>query len=113
MDRFVGLLIGLRVRVEDVVGQVGWGVLLLDAVQTPGGLGQRLTLRYWELLVELVVSQVPQGPGHQAAVNVMTSLELAGEWDKLVCWMGVAWINWARVGGGPRGDFERMTLALV
>ena len=92
MEGFIGLLSHLRVTVEDMDERKNWGKLLLDTIQTSEGT-QHLSHWYWELLVELVVSELQHlrpDPAH--SLQVIASLTEAKEWNKLECWMGIVWM---------------------
>jgi hypothetical protein len=49
------LMNSLRVEVEDVDGKKWWVSLLFEVIRSPGA-AERLSDRYWELLVEFAVS---------------------------------------------------------
>ena len=92
VERFVGLLNHLHVKVEDMDIRPNWLELLLETLQTLER-AQHLSYRYWELAVELAVSQ---SLWHVITYNPQTATFLteAQEWSKLECWMGTVWIVW-------------------
>ena len=104
VERLVELLNHLHVTVEDMVRSDPWGRFLVNILQTSEGT-QLLSHWYWELLVELVVSQSVE-LRREAAYNQHTTqflaynpqitafLTEAQEWSKLECWMGTVWISW-------------------
>ena len=92
VERFVGLLNHLHVTVEDMDEKENWGKLFLDTIQSSEGI-QYLSHWYWELLVELAVSESWWlRPDPACSLQIMTSLTEAKEWDKLECWVGIVWM---------------------
>jgi hypothetical protein len=57
-ERFIQMLDHLCVTLEDMDGKSLWLQLLLETIQTPEGV-QLLPHQYWELLVEVAVSETP------------------------------------------------------
>jgi len=112
MDGVIGLLDGLHVNIDNISNTYGWTGFLLNIVQSPEGI-QYASHRYWELLVELVVS-VPRGlMGNTCGPHTMKSLEDAKEWDKLECWMGIIWIKQSMDEElGVDKELEHLTLSL-
>ena len=94
--RFVDLLNHLHVDVEDMDNEFQWMGILLDTIKSSEG-ARDLSIRSWELLVELVTAtlfwflklRIPT-----YTPKVMASLLEAQEWDKLECWIGVVWMAW-------------------
>ena len=109
VERFVGLLNYLCVRVEDMDNKFEWIPLLVDTIQSSVG-AQRLSNRFWELLVELI----PQTWGVGAAYNpqVVASLLDGEEWDKLECWIGVIWMAWPPETDEMVEDLRRVMVSL-
>jgi len=104
VERLVELLNHLHVTVEDMVRSRPWGRFLVNILQTSEGT-QLLSHWYWELLVELVVSQsvelrceAPYNPHTMPFLaykpQITAFLTGAQEWSKLECWMGTVWISW-------------------
>ena len=97
-ERFIELLNHLHVTANDVERGFLWAKLLLDTLQSSGG-AQHLSHWYWELLVELAVSEPPWLRDDLAYTpQITTFLTEAQEWSKLECWMGTVWVMW------PPGD---------
>jgi len=91
LEGMVALLNGLDVSFEDVQRAWEWKELLPAIIKSSSGIPP-LSLQWWKLLVEIAIREpllVDAYPTH-----VMASLERAGEWDKLVCWLGVVWSSW-------------------
>ena len=95
-----------------MVSSLPW-IRLLCTLQTPEGT-QLLSHWYWELLVELAISQslslvseVTYNP------QMMTFLAETQEWSKLEYWMGTVWISWPPEADGiTEEDLSRSTLLL-
>ena len=94
--KFVGLLNHLRVGVRDM-GQPWderWTWILAQIIRSTEGV-QYLAVQVWELLAELTTA-------HSRALRNMATCEPqitkflldAQEWEKLECWLGVAWMAW-------------------
>jgi len=93
VERFVGLLNHLHVAVEDMDDRSKWMELLLETLQTPER-AQHLSYWYWELVVELAVSQALwRVPTYNPRISKF--LIEAQEWSKLECWMGTVWMVWS------------------
>jgi len=115
VEGLAGLLDGLHVCIKDMSREEQWQGLLLGAIQSPEGI-QHISHQYWELLVELAVSN-PWAVGCELSPHIVTSLEDTKQWDKLQCWMGIIWIWWSL---GAKMDeeletdekLEHMTLSL-
>ena len=112
VEGLIEVLNHLHIGIEDTGGEVGWGKLLLDIIQSPEGL-QHLSHQYWELLVEPKIlrslweeSEITYNP------RVAVSLEEAEEWDKLHYWMGVVWTLWPSETSGTTEDLERAMISL-
>ena len=95
-----------------MVSSLPW-IRLLGTLQTPEGT-QLLPHWYWELLVELAISQslslvseVTYNP------QIMTFLAEAQEWNKLEYWMGTVWVSWPPEAGEiTEEDLSSSTLLL-
>jgi hypothetical protein len=90
----------------------GWISLLLGVIRSSEGI-QRLSDRYWELLVELAVSdkwspRFEDIPGPE----ITKSLIDAQEWGKLECLIGFKWM-YSTEGGITEEDLEHSTLLLL
>jgi len=113
VERFVELLNHLHVTVEDMDEKYEWAKLLLDTLQSSGG-AQHLSLWYWELLVELAVSEPPWLRDDLAySTGVTTFLTEAQEWSKLECWMGTVWVMWPPGDGGMLEEDISCTMLLL
>lgn len=88
MERFVRLLNHLRITFEDTVSRSEWVRLILETLRTSEGV-QHLSHWYWELVVELAISQ-SLWQMHGITYNPQTTAFLveAQEWTKLECWIG-------------------------
>jgi len=112
LEGFFELLDNLQVCVEDIDHEGEWAGLLLDIIQSSEGI-QKLSLPYWELLVELAVSYSWALEDHTYIPHTMISLKEAEEWDKLECWMGIIWTSWPpEEGKTTEEDLGPMTLSL-
>ena len=88
VGEFVGLLNRLHVMAEDVDDNLNWTKLLLDIIQSSEGT-QRLSNWYWNLLMELAVSESRWLRFDLAhSLQIVTSLAEAKEWNNLECWIG-------------------------
>ena len=96
VKRFIELLDHLHVAVQDTSAKSKWTKHLLDTLQSSEGT-QHLSRWYWELLVELTITE-PLWPGDVYRPQIMRYLTEAQEWSKLECWIGTIWILW------PPGD---------
>jgi len=90
VEGFCKLLDHLDVSIKDIHRRKAWTMLLLDTVQSAEGI-QYLSHPYWELLVELSISQ-SEFLKDTWSPHIVTFLEGHQEWDKLECWIGVYWI---------------------
>ena len=111
-EKFFELLDHLHVSAEDIDDKEAWLKLLLGVVGSPEGI-QRLPHPYWELLLELSISE-PRSPGDVAwSPRITACLEDDQEWDKLECWMGVVWVAWPpEVGSVTEENVRRAMLSL-
>jgi len=105
VEGFCELINSLHVSPKDISHGREWMRLLLDTVQTSEGINC-LSLPYWELLAELIISYrsnlrgvnwypVPYRSNLRSVTwspHIMESLECNQEWDKLGCWIAVGWI---------------------
>ena len=106
------MLDNLQVQVEDVYHWDGSVRFLLDIIQSPEGM-QHLSLPYWGLLVELVISQSGFLDRCTYSPHTTLSLKEAGEWDKLGYWIGIVWMLWPPDGGETtEEDLKQITLLL-
>ena len=92
MEKLIELLDNLHVTDEEMDSAHRWPPLLLGMIRSPGGT-HRLSHRYWELLVELAVSE----PwllqfGDTDAPKIAKTLVDAQEWGKLECWIRFEWM---------------------
>ena len=93
VEKWIELLNQLHVTFEEMPKTTVWSSLLLDVIRSPVGI-QRLPDRYWELLVELVVSASRRwGFGVPDMLKIARSLIEAEEWDKLERWIGIVWMS--------------------
>jgi len=110
VERFVELLNHLHVTVEDMDGTLSWAALLLDTIQSSEGT-QHLSHWYWELLVELAVSESRwMSPDLAHSLQIITSLTEAKEWCKLECWVRIVWM--LGDGGVTEEDLEHSMVLL-
>jgi len=94
VESLIRLLNHLRVAFEDTVSQTEWLRLLLETLRTSEGI-QHLSHWYWELVVELAISQSPwQIHGITYNPQITAFLVEAQEWSKLECWIGTIWVLW-------------------
>ena len=104
------LLDYLRIRVEDVDSHKGWAEFLLNVIRSPEGI-HRLPYPYWELMVELILQGgVWLCEYYSNYSHIMESLEGAGGWDRLECWIGFVWHLW---GPNQAANLESATLSLL
>ena len=92
METLVELLDHLYITVEDMGTKCQWIMLLLGVIRSSEG-PQRLSDWYWELLVELMISE-PKLPkfGDTDTLKIASSLSDAQEWGKLECWIAIIWM---------------------
>ena len=114
VERLIELLNHLHITFEDVEGEEWWMSLLLDVMQSSEGT-QRLSDCYWELLVELVISEPWSLEfGDIDALKIAESLIDAEQWGKLECWIETVWM-YSNCAGDVRmaeEDFENSMLLL-
>ena len=112
MERFIGLLNSLDICGEELDRTYLWGTLLLDIIQSSNGI-HHLPQPYWEWLVGFTLISPSGTYGHPYSPHTMISLEAAGEWDKLECWMAFVWIVWPPEEGKiAEKDLTHTTLSL-
>ena len=111
MEKFIELLNHLHVGVNDVDRGFEWIALLLDAIQSPGGV-ECLFNRSWELLAELVIPRQELVMDVTHSPQVIASLLEAREWDKLEPWLGVVWMLWPPETDEAAEDLERAMMLL-
>lgn len=94
VQRFIQMLDHLRVTTEDTDWKSLWLRRLLEILQISEGI-QLLPHYYWELLVEVAVSETPLS-GREIAYDprITTFLTESQEWGKLECWVGTIWMVW-------------------
>ena len=111
MEKLTELLDHLHVTVEEIDLNSRWLLILLGVIWSSEG-AQRLSHWYWELLVELAISESwwlgfedIHGP------EIVKSLIDDQEWSKLECWIGIVWMlsEWA---GIAEEDLEHSMLLL-
>ena len=111
-EAFFELLNHLQARIEDMDDKEDWATLLLGVIRSSEGI-RRLSHPYWELLVELSISESRWPDGVVWSPDIMISLEGDLEWDKLECWMGVVWMAWPpETGSVTEKGVRYMTLSL-
>ena len=114
VEKFIELLDHLRVAVEDMGWEYNWVLLLLDVIRSSEGI-QYLSHWYWELLVELKISN-PRWLISRFLYRptITKSLIEAQEWGKLECWIGIVWMfsNSRGVVGVTEEDLESSMLLL-
>ena len=93
MKRLAELLNHLHVTAEDIDDEYRWATLLLDIIKSFEGT-RLLSHWYWELLVELTISQSMWLRRVTYNSQIATFLTEAQEWNKLECWIGTVWILW-------------------
>ena len=92
VEKFIELLDHLHVKVEDMEEKDDWMSLLLNVILSSEGT-QRLSHWYWELLVELAISEPRLVESKTAyTLETMKYLTEAQEWGKLECWIGTVWM---------------------
>ena len=91
VEGFYRLLDHLHVCAKDVEHKEYWARLLLDAIQSPEGI-QHVSYPYWELLVELSISESWLLRDVVWSPHIIAPLEASREWDKLECWISVGWM---------------------
>lgn len=121
-ERFFELLDRLQIGVEDMhifVGDkyvcCGWVEFLLNVVGSPEGL-RRLSYPYWELMVDLAISdgRMFEGEDYSPFSHVIKCLEDTEEWDRLECWVGVVWALWYPDSPNSKAmNLESATLSLL
>jgi len=95
---FIKLLKNLQVHVKEMAHLYQWSILLLDFIQSSEGI-QHLPHLYWGSLLQgatfwsEALTFKPYNP------QTIISLEMAKEWQKLECWLGVIWMVWPPEGG--------------
>jgi len=100
VGKFLKLLDKLHVGVEDMENSshstgldldrvYGWTRILIATIHSSEGI--LLSYSYWELLVEFTLLVPWFRERCNCSPQIMTSLEDAKDWEKLECWIGVAW----------------------
>ena len=108
VDGFFQLLDDLRVSVEDMDATTDWTRLLLDLIKSREG-ARRLSPPYWKLLAEVAILESPWAQGLTYTPDTTTSLEEAGQWEKLGCWIVAAWMLWPPDAGEAMEKLESAT----
>ena len=113
VERFFQLLNCLCVTVQDMGEKFGWLGLLLETLQCSEAV-QHLSHWYWELLVELAISESwPPGRKIPYTLHIIGFLTEAQEWSKLECWIGMVLMVWPLgTGTTTEEDLERSMLLL-
>ena len=114
VEKLTELLDHLLVIVEDVDRKNKWVSLLLDVIRSSEGT-QRLSHRYWDLLVELaILDPLCSEFGNTDGPAIAKSLIETQEWDKLECWIVIGWALSKRPdnGGMTEEDLERSMVLL-
>ena len=112
LEGFVGLLNDLQVYTEHTEHAGKWAMILLDTIQSSEGI-KDLSLTYYEWLVDLAASWYYMMRLNAYNPGIMVSLEKAGEWDKLMCWVAVVWMVWPPWDGKTtEEDLEHTMLSL-
>ena len=92
VEGLIELLDHLHVTAEEMDWNSRWTSLLLNVIRSSEGT-RRLSHWYWELLVELAVSEVWWLKSEDTdTLKIAKSLIGAREWGKLECWIGIMWM---------------------
>ena len=89
-DKFVDLLNCLCIRIKDLENRTKWIGKLLEIITSPNQVFH-LGILSWKLLTKPVIWD-PWCFANSYSLDVTAFLLAAEEWDKLKCWIGVAWI---------------------
>ena len=111
VEKTFELLDDLHIRAEDVGLGSGWQNFLMAAIRSPEAV-HRLPYACWNSMVELI-SRQQWGMGrwpYKDYSHLMESLEGAGEWDRLECWIGNVWYLWGPI---RATNLEPATLSLL
>ena len=113
VERFIELLDHLHVTFEDMDEKYYWGKHLLDINQFAEGT-QCLSNWYWELLVELAVSESRHLRFYRInSLQIVEFLTEAEEWSRLECWMGIIWmLSPQEASALAEGDLDHSMLLL-
>jgi hypothetical protein len=104
----VRLLNRLDFDVDDMARRYERIELLVNVIRLPAGL-ESLSPHYWHSLGKLLLT-TDYSP-ELRDMEVMRSLEKAGDWEKLEVWMMVVWRSLSKY--SPMQDIERLTLKLL
>jgi hypothetical protein len=109
----IRLLNRLNVHLDEMVDKCVWARLLAKVICLPAG-SESLSPHYWRLLEKLALAtNFSITPGLQS-VEVMRSLEEAGDWERLEVWTVVVWQSLSQPMPAPTmEDVERVTLKLL
>ena len=112
LDKIVCVFDGLQLGVDDMRSGGRWSLLLKPLIRSKFG-RERLPLRYWHLLEELIAKDV--GPHTRLCYPdtfAMKALEESQDWEKLEVWLRIVWTS--RVEGGTYlEDVIRVILTLL
>lgn len=115
LEVVVDALGSFELGLDDMLSAGRWPLLLKSLIRSKPGL-ERLPLRYWYLLEELIMEDSDAQPRTRLSysdMRTMKLLEQSQEWEKLEAWLRVLWIS--RVEGGGIHmveDIKRATLSL-
>jgi hypothetical protein len=112
-SEIIYLLNRLDVNVGDMMKERVWVQLLVRVIYLPAGL-EGLSSHYWCLLAKLsLVADFSWIPG-SCSMEVMRSLKIAEDWERLEVWMVVVWQSVLEPASMcPGGNIERVTLELL
>ena len=111
VGKFIELLDHLRVTVKDTEVKVRWMSLLFDVIRSSEG-AQHLSYWYWELLVELAISEPRWLISRFYHPTTTKSLIEAQEWGKLECWIGIVWMSSSGAEDRAEEDLENLMALL-
>ena len=109
-EKFVEVLNHLCVGIEDLGDGRKWITPLLKIIKSPNG-AHKLSISSCELLTDLAIWD-PWTFEDTYSPGVTASLLEAEEWDKLGCWVCVAWIAQARSPDDITEDLKHATAML-
>ena len=109
-EKFFEVLNHLCIGINDLRDREKCIAILLKIIKSPNGV-HKLAISSWELLTDLAI-QYPWRIEDVYSPGVTASLLVAEEWDKLKCWMAIAWIVQARSPGEITEDLKHATATL-